>query len=213
MKRLRVPDVVIRRLVIYLRILSEMDLGTGPHYISSQELGERAGVSPAQVRKDLASFGEFGKQGVGYEAHYLRDELRSILNLDRSVNVAVFGFGELGTALGRYVARRAERDERYPFRIAALFDSDPKKVGQKTELGVEVSPPEALPAVAQKKALDIAIIAVPASAAQGVADLCVQGGIRALLNFAPTKLFVPENVRVHYADVSLELQQLSYYLS
>lgn len=207
------PDVVIRRLVIYLRILSEMDLGTGPNYISSQELGQRAGVSPAQVRKDLASFGEFGKQGVGYEAHYLRDELRSILNLDRAVNVAVFGFGELGTALTRYVARRATRDERYPFRIAAVFDSDPNKIGQTAEPGVEVSRPEALAEVAREKALDIVIVAVPAAAAQGVVDLCVKADIRAILNFAPTKLFVPENVRVHHTDVSLELQQLSYYLS
>ncbi len=213
MKQFRVPEVVIRRLVIYLRILSEMDLGTGPNYISSQQLGERAGVSPAQVRKDLASFGEFGKQGVGYEAHYLRDELRSILNLDRPVNVAVFGFGELGTALTRYVARRAARDEGYPFRISAVFDSDPQKIGQTAEQGVEVSPPEALPEVAKEKALDIVIIAVPAAAAQGVVDLCVKGDIRAILNFAPAKLFVPENVRVHYSDVSLELQQLSYYLS
>jgi len=213
LKRLRVPDVVIRRLVIYLRILTEMDLGTGPNFISSQELGERAGVSPAQVRKDLASFGEFGKQGVGYEAHYLRDELKAILNLDRQVNVAVFGFGELGTALTRYVARRAARDERYPFRVAAVFDSDPKKIGQTAEPGVEVSPPEALPELVRKKALDIVIIAVPATAAQSVADLCVKAGIRAILNFAPTKLFVPDDVRVHYSDVSLELQQLSYYLS
>lgn len=213
MKRVRVPDVVIRRLVIYLRILSEMELGTGPNYISSQELGDRAGVSPAQVRKDLASFGEFGKQGVGYESHYLRDELRSILNLDRRVNVAVFGFGELGTALTRYVARRAARDDRYPFRIAAVFDSDPTKVGQEAEAEVLVSAPESLVELAKSKAIDIVIIAVPATAAQGVADRCVQGGVKALLNFAPAKLFVPPGVRVHYSDVSLELQQLSYYLS
>lgn len=204
---------MIRRLVLYLRILSEMDLGTGPNYISSQELGDRAGVSPAQVRKDLASFGEFGKQGVGYEAHYLRDELRSILNLDRRINVAIFGYGELGTALTRYVSRRASRDEHYPFRIAAIFDSDPKKVGRTVEPGVQISPPEALPDVMTKEPLDIVIITVPASAAQTVTDLCVQGGVRAILNFAPTKLFVPENVRVHYSDVSLELQQLAFYLS
>ncbi len=213
MRRVRVPDVVIRRLVLYLRILNEMDLETGPHYISSQELGDRAGVSPAQVRKDLASFGEFGKQGVGYEAHYLRDELRSILNLDRKVNVAVFGFGELGTALTRYVARRAARDDRYAFRVAAVFDSDPKKIGEEIEPGLKVSAPEDFAAVAKKEGLDIVIIAVPAAAAQSVADLCVQGGIRAILNFAPAKLFAPADVRVHYSDVSLELQQLSYYLS
>ncbi len=205
--------MVIRRLVLYFRILSEMDLGTGPNYISSQELGDRAGVSPAQVRKDLASFGEFGKQGVGYEAHYLRDELRSILNLDRQVNVAVFGYGELGAALSRYVSRRAARDEHYPFRIVAIFDSDPRKIGRTVEPGVTISTPESLPDVVKKELIDIVMVTVPAGAAQTVTDLCVRGGVRAILNFAPIKLFVPENVRVHYADVSLELQQLAFYLS
>ncbi|MCL6581965.1 MAG: redox-sensing transcriptional repressor Rex [Firmicutes bacterium] len=211
MRRFRVPDVVIRRLVIYLRILNEMELEAGPHYISSQELGQRAGVSPAQVRKDLASFGEFGKQGVGYEAHNLREELRSILNQDRPIKVAIFGLGELGRALTRYLNRCPHGEECDVFHITAIFDSDPRKIGQTFE-GVQVSPPDALPAKMERDGLDIAILTVPASAAQIVTDLCVQAGIQAILNFAPVKLFVPDNVRVHYADVTLELQQLSFYL-
>ncbi|MEW6032223.1 MAG: redox-sensing transcriptional repressor Rex [Bacillota bacterium] len=213
MKRFRVPDVVIRRLVLYLRILSEMDLGEGRVYISSQELGDRAGVSPAQVRKDLASFGEFGKQGVGYDAAYLREEIRSILNLHRTVNVAIIGVGELGTALARYVSRRAGRERRYPFRVAACFDSDPEKIDRVIEPGIKIRPPEELAETVERESIDIAVITVPAAAAQAVADQCVKAGVRALLNFAPVKLFVPENVRVHYSDVSLELQQLAYYLT
>jgi len=213
-RRLRVPDVVIRRLVIYLRILYDMDLSEPDTYIiSSQELGQRAGVSPAQVRKDLATFGEFGKQGVGYEARFLREELRAILNLDRRVKVAIIGVGELGTALSRYVSRRSGRNPGYPFEVAALFDSDPEKVGRTVEPGVTILPPEDLRRVAGDRGLDIAVITVPAGAAQKVADLCVEAGIKAILNFAPVKLFVPDEVRVHYSDVSLELQQLAFYLS
>lgn len=211
MRRLRVPDVVIRRLVLYLRILSELELAENT-YISSQELGERAGVSPAQVRKDLASFGEFGKQGVGYDAAYLREELRSILNLNRRVNVVIIGVGELGTALARYVSRRSGSDQ-YPFQVAVLIDNDPEKIGRTVEPGIEVQPPSRLNENAARHHLDIAVISVPASAAQGVADQVVRAGIKAILNFAPVKLTVPDDVRVHHADFSLELQQLAYYLS
>lgn len=210
MRRLRVPDVVIRRLVLYLRILSELEIADDT-YISSQELGERAGVSPAQVRKDLASFGEFGKQGVGYDAAYLREELRSILNLNRQVNVVIIGVGELGTALARYVSRRSGSGE-YPFRVVALIDNDPEKIGRIVEPGVEVLPPSRLVDIVAHHSLDIAVITVPAAAAQGVADQVVRSGIKAILNFAPVKLIVPDEVRVHHADFSLELQQLAYYL-
>lgn len=208
----RVPDVVIRRLVIYHRILSEMELGQSPVYISSQELGERAGVSPAQVRKDLASFGEFGKQGVGYEGHYLRDELRSILNLDRRVKVAIVGVGELGTALARYITRRGQRDPGYPFRIAALFDSDPDKAGRQVDQGLVIRPTSEFGSASEAGGIDIAIITVPAPAAQNAAELCVSAGVKAILNFAPAKVFVPADVKVHYSDVSLDLQHLAYYL-
>ena len=213
MRRYRVPEVVIKRLVLYLRILSEMDLGEGDLYVSSQELGNRAGVSPAQVRKDLASFGEFGKQGVGYEAGYLREELRSILNLNRQIGVAIVGIGELGTALARYISRRAGREKRYPFRVVAGFDSDSEKVGRIIEPGIKIRPPLDMADLVVAKAIDVAVLTVPAAAAQEVADLCVGAGVRAILNFAPVKIFVPTHVRVHYSDVSLELQQLAYYLS
>jgi redox-sensing transcriptional repressor len=205
--------VVIKRLVLYLRLLSEMELGEGDTYISSQELGTKAGVSPAQVRKDLASFGEFGKQGVGYEIGYLREELRGILNLNRQLSVAIIGVGELGTALARYISRRAAREKRYPFRIVAGFDVDPEKIGRVIEPGVQIRSPEDMAEFVVKEPLDIAVITVPAAVAQQAADVCVKAGVRAILNFAPAKLFVPPGVRVHYSDVSLELQQLAYYLS
>jgi len=200
MRKLRVPDVAIRRLVIYLRILHDMDLSDPDVYISSQELGRRAGVSPAQVRKDLATFGEFGKQGVGYD------------DLDRKVRVAIIGVGELGTALSRYVSRRSGTNPQYPFEVTALFDSDPAKIGLIVE-GVTIMPPENVAEITREKGLDIAVITVPAAAAQKATDRCVEAGVRAILNFAPVKLFVPDGIRVHYSDVSLELQQLAFYLS
>lgn len=213
MKKFRVPEVVIKRLVLYLRILNETDVGEGGVYISSQELGARAGVSPAQVRKDLASFGEFGKQGVGYEVGYLREELRSILNLNQRIGVAIVGLGELGTALSRYISRRAGREKHYPFRIVAAFDTDPDKAGRVIEPGMKIRPPQDMAELVTTEPIDLAILTVPAPVAQEAADICVGAGVRAILNFAPVKIFAPTHVRVHYSDVSLELQQLAYYLS
>lgn len=211
MRKRRVPDVVVRRLAMYLRVLEELGPGDPDRFISSQELGDRAGVSAAQVRKDLALFGEFGKQGVGYQARFLRDELRRILNISRPLNVGIVGVGELGTALARYTLRRWAADQNYPFRLVALFDNDPAKVGTRVD-SVEVSPASAIPALARELKVRIMMIAVPAPAAQAVADLCVAGGVRALLNFAPCKIQVPPQVHLQQSDVSLELEQLAFYL-
>jgi redox-sensing transcriptional repressor len=212
LRRLKAPDVVIRRLALYLRILQQMDEDAGGRFISSKELGERAGVNSAQVRKDLALFGEFGKQGVGYEIGYLREELRGILNANRTINVAIIGVGELGIALARYNLRRFSREKHYPFRLVAAFDNDPAKVGRKIEKTVEIFPLAQMPDRIPEYRVDIMIVTVPADSAQGVVDLAIKAGIRAILNFAPTKLFVPPKIRLHYSDVSLELQQLAYYL-
>lgn len=210
MKRRRVPDVVIRRLAVYLRILREMDLSDN-RFISSAELGERAGVTSAQVRKDLAMFGEFGKQGVGYQALNLKSELTRILNTDKTVNVAIIGMGELGVALARYIQRRYDNDKEYPFRLTALFDVDPAKVGIPVE-GVAVDHLDSLPSRVRERRVKLAIISVPAAAAQEVIDRAVAAGIKAFLDFAPVKLRVPPHVRVHYSDVSLELHQLAFFL-
>ena len=212
MRKLKAPDVVIRRLALYLRILQQIDDEEGGRFISSKELGDRAGVNSAQVRKDLALFGEFGKQGVGYEIGYLREELRAILNANRTINIGIVGVGELGIALARYNLRRFTREKHYPFSLVAAFDNDPAKVGRKIEKTVEIFPISQLPERLPELRIDILVITVPADAAQGVVDLAVKAGVRAILNFAPTKLFVPPKVRLHYSDVSLELQQLAYYL-
>lgn len=202
--------MVIRRLAVYLRILSNLDLESD-RYISSQELGERAGVTPAQVRKDLAMFGQFGKPGVGYHCKSLKAELKKILKADRTIRVAIVGVGELGRALTRYNLKRFNTEKEYPFKVVALFDSDPAKIGTSIE-GVEIMPVGSLPAVARERGVDVAVITVPAEAAQEVLDLIVEAGVKAVLNYAPTRLRVPEDVKLHSVDVSLDLHQVAYYL-
>ncbi|NPV69033.1 MAG: redox-sensing transcriptional repressor Rex [Firmicutes bacterium] len=210
MRPARVPDVVVRRLAQYLRLLEEHGLMLG-HYISSQELAELAGVTPAQVRKDLATFGEFGKQGVGYPARDLKVQLRSILKTDRPTNVAILGMGELGAALARYLTREQPDEASRPFRLVALFDVDPNKVGQHVQ-GIVIDHLDALAERVAGKGVQIAVLTVPASAAQFVLERAVKAGVRLFLNFAPVKLRAPEGVKVNSADVSLELHQLAFYL-
>ncbi len=207
----KISDAVVRRLPLYLRVLEEVSRDEDRKLMSSQELGERAGVSPALVRKDLAWFGEFGKQGVGYEVSYLRDELRRILNLDEKIRVALVGVGSLGQALTRYNKNRTEQDRSFNIEIVALFDNDPSKFGKTIE-GIAIRPVSELAQVVKELGVQMAIVTVPADQAQVVVDAVVQAGIRAILNFAPTKLVVPEGVHVASADLSLELQRLAYYL-
>ena len=207
----KISDAVIRRLPLYLRVLDELSADPDAKLISSQDLGFRAGVSPALVRKDLAWFGEFGKQGVGYEVAYLRDELRKILNLDSELRVALVGVGSLGVALTRYNMKRYQEDNSFNLKLAALFDSDPKKIGMEVE-GIPVFSIGEIEEKTKELNLQMAIITVPFENAQTVTDILVNAGIRAILNFAPIKLMVPEGVHVASADLSLELQRLAYYL-
>lgn len=207
----KISDAVVRRLPLYLRVLEEVSRDEDRKLMSSQELGERAGVSPALVRKDLAWFGEFGKQGVGYEISYLRDELRRILNLDERIKVALIGVGSLGQALTRYNKSRLQQDRSFNIEIVALFDSDPDKLGKSVD-GLTISPISELKEKTKALGVRMAIVTVPVDQAQGVVDAVVAAGIKAILNFAPTKLVVPENVRIASADLSLELQRLAYYL-
>jgi len=180
--------------------------------MSSQELGERAGVSPALIRKDLAWFGEFGKQGVGYEVAYLREELRKILNLDKSIRMVLVGVGSLGYALARYHRRKFLDDPSFTLEIVGLFDANPELVGKDVE-GVTIEPVDALTTRVKELGAELGIICVPADSAQVVADKLVAGGIRAILNFAPVKLSAPDEVEVTNEDLSLELQRLAYYVT
>lgn len=207
----KISDAVVRRLPLYLRVLDEVSRDEDRTLMSSQELGERAGVSPALVRKDLAWFGEFGKQGVGYEIAYLRDELRRILNLKDRIPVVLVGVGSLGQALTRYNRGRLQLDPGFGIEITALFDADPAKVGGEVE-SVPIYHVSELEERVRSSGARMAIITVPADRAQEVADALVRAGIKGILNFAPTKLSVPEGVMVASADLSLELQRLAYYL-
>ncbi|HBT18189.1 MAG TPA: redox-sensing transcriptional repressor Rex [Firmicutes bacterium] len=206
----RVPDVVIRRLPLYLRVLDEIDTDLSP-IISSQELGERSGVTSGQIRKDLSFFGVFGKQGVGYSTVTLRAELRRILSLHQEIYVGLVGVGNLGQAFIRYgVSQSKKALPNEGLRMVAAFDRDERKIGQQVA-GVPIYSVQHLPGIIEKLRISIIILTVPATAAQAMFDCCVESGVKAFLNFAPVKLAIPEGIRVHHADVTLELESLAYY--
>ena len=200
-----ISNIVIGRLPIYLRALGQL-INEGETVTSSHELGERLGISSAQIRKDLSHFGEFGKQGTGYKVAHLYDQLRQILKIDREWRVAVVGVGDLGRALARY-GGFIERG----FRVSAVFDNDPAKIGQDIG-GLIVLPITALESEIIAQQIKIAMLAVPASHAQTVSNTLVGAGVRAILSYAPTTLNVPYDVHVQYIDPVAYLQQMTYYL-
>ncbi|MGQ9779312.1 MAG: redox-sensing transcriptional repressor Rex [Bacillota bacterium] len=203
-----VPEVVVRRLPVYLRVLEELDEAENP-IVSSQELGRLTGVSPGQVRKDLTNFGVFGKQGVGYRTALLRRELRRILGLDRPIPVGLIGAGHLGLAVARY---DQERERRHPggTHLVAIFDKDPQKIG--TTVGnLVIQDVAKLEESILALGIRILILAVPAAEAQALVERAIRLGVRAFLNFAPVSLKVPPGVVVHTTDVGLELEALAYY--
>ncbi|NMB11799.1 MAG: redox-sensing transcriptional repressor Rex [Firmicutes bacterium] len=204
-----ISDAVIRRLPIYLRVLEEVR--DKQPSISSQELGAKASVTPALVRKDLAWFGEFGKQGVGYDVGFLQDELRKILHLDEPLHMALVGVGSLGHALARYNRRRFLEDPIFTIKLVALFDVNPKLMGDTID-GVPIYGLEEIARIIRELEIQLAIITVPADAAQAVSNTLVDAGIKAILNFAPVQLEVSDNVHVANVDLSLELQRLAYYV-
>ena len=201
----KIPDIIIGRLPIYLRALQRMS-AQGMKTTSSQELGDYVGISAAQIRKDISQFGEFGKQGTGYSIPFLTDKLREILKVNRTWDVVIVGLGDMGHALARY-GGFGERG----FRVAMLFDADPAKIGQKVgEFIIE----DAAQLVERVRAckIKLAMVSVPAAQAQGVADKLVQAGVKAILNYAPTVLSVPESVHVQHIDPSTHLQRMTFYL-
>ncbi|MCB0032461.1 MAG: redox-sensing transcriptional repressor Rex [Anaerolineales bacterium] len=200
-----IPDIVIGRLPIYLRALTYM-VEEGKATTSSQELGRRLGISSAQIRKDLSTFGEFGKQGTGYHIGYLIDQLRQILKLEEEWKVAVVGAGFLGHALTHY-----NGFQHRGFIISWIFDSDPQKIGQVIN-GLKVQMMDELEETIRKEGTKMAILAVPAAAAQAVTDRMVEAGIRAILSYAPINLSVPPYVQVRYSDPVIQMQHMAYYL-
>ena len=202
----KIPEMTIRRLSVYTRCLLQLE-EDGVKTISSQDLAERFNLNSAQVRKDLAYFGEFGVRGIGYYVSGLKAELQRILGLDREWPVALVGFGNLGSALFHY-----RGFGRQGFRIVAIFDDDPAKHHREVG-GVPVFPARELAREVRARSIQIGIVAVPAETAQAVADQLVAAGIKAVLNFAPTRIRVPRDVRLKDVDLSIELETLSFYLA
>ena len=205
MKDVEIPDIVIRRLPIYAQTLSFLS-NEGITTVNSSELGSRIGVTAAQIRRDLSYFGEFGKQGKGYNVQFLLNEVRKILHLGRSWGVALVGVGKLGQAIANYGGFKEKG-----FDIAALFDSHPSKVG--TEMaGKPIFHVSKIPEIVSEMGLNVAIVAVPASTAQEVVNLLVRAGVKAILNYAPISVQVPPNVKLRSLDPIAALQSMTYYL-
>jgi len=195
-----VSEPTVRRLSHYFRVLEEV-AAEGKRMISSHLLAEREGITSAQVRKDLSSFGSFGRRGLGYHVEHLRQEIRALLGLDRRWRVCVVGAGHIGSALAGYRGF-AEQG----FDIAAVFDADGERIGRTVE-GLPVRPMSQL---LPREGFEIGVIATPAAAAQVVADALVAAGVRGILNFAPRKLRVPPGVTVRAVDMTMEFESLSY---
>jgi redox-sensing transcriptional repressor len=202
----KIPEMTIRRLSVYTRCLQQLE-EDGVKTVSSQELAERFNLNSAQVRKDLAYFGEFGVRGIGYYVAGLKAELQKILGLDREWTVALVGFGNLGSALFHY-----KGFARQGFRIAAIFDDDPAKIGRDVG-GTPVLASADLAREVKARGIQIAIVAVPPEAAQAVTDQLADAGIKAILNFAPSRLRAPRDSRLKHVDLTIELETLSFYLA
>ncbi len=205
--REQISELTTNRLSLYLRFLSELD-EKGVKTVSSKVLAEQFGLNAALIRKDLAHFGDLGVRGVGYVVKDLRQQLRTILGLDRKLKVAIMGAGNLGLALADYPGFRQEG-----FRIVALFDTLRDKVGRLSRSGVRIYDIHDLRSVARRQGITIAVIAVPARSAQQVVNTVVQAGIRAVLNFSPGALRVPPPVKLKSVDLTVSLESLSFYLA
>lgn len=201
----KTPDIVVGRLPLYLRALTRMH-NEGKEITSSQELGERLGISSAQIRKDLSQFGEFGKQGTGYNIAFLSKNLKQILHVDQIWDVVLVGVGDLGRAVANY-GGFIDRG----FRIVAIYDNDVEKIG-KTVGPFIVRATEDLRSELQDSGIMVAMLAVPAPEAQEVTEQLVEGGIKSILCYAPTSISVPKDVQVQYIDPVLHLQRMTYYI-
>lgn len=204
-----VPEPAVRRLSLYLRELENL-LRKERETVSSKQLGESLGLTDAQVRKDLAYFGQFGHPGIGYRVSELIARLRCILGTDRTWNVVLVGAGNLGNALVSY-----RGFSKKGFQVVAVFDNDPTKAGVRigAGTGLEILPIDRLPAVVAERDVQIGVLAVPADEAQAVADLLVGAGIKGILNFAPASLNVPPDVSMAAVDLAVHLEQLAFRIS
>ncbi|MCX6064664.1 MAG: redox-sensing transcriptional repressor Rex [Chloroflexi bacterium] len=206
MNKVKVPDIIVSRLPVYLRALQYM-AANGNTTTSSQELGEKVGISAAQIRKDLSQFGEFGKQGTGYHISFLIERLLQILKVETIWDVVLVGMGEIGHAILRY-----QGFGNRGFRIVACYDSDPAKIGSQVA-SFTIGDVKNIIKDIKDGSYKMAMLCVPASVAQEVTDKLVEAGIKGILNYAPVSLAVPPDVRVQYIDPVIGLQRMAYYLT
>lgn len=199
-----IPKVTAKRLPIYFRYLDRLS-SLGIRRVSSAELSRSLNIDPATIRRDLSYLGALGRKGYGYDVEYLIQFLREFLKQDETTHVILVGVGNLGTALLQYDFLKNNA------MIVAAFDNDPKKVGQKIN-GIPIYPLNTFDKIVQKEDALVAILTVPVQAAQEVTDQLVKAGIKGILNFTPTRLQVPDDIKIHYIDLSVELQSLVYFL-
>ena len=202
-----ISELTISRLSIYLRCVEEL-LDAGVETVSSQQLAKRFNLNSAQIRKDLAYFGEFGVRGVGYNVSQLRQYVVEILGLDRERRLVIVGAGNLGSALCHYSGFSGGT-----FLVVGMLDSDPSRIGDATPAGLLVEDAARLPEIVVQRQVEIGIITTPAGSAQAVCDRMVDAGLRAILNFAPIRLRAPESVLVKSVDLKVHLEELSFFLA
>jgi len=210
LKRKNIPSVTINRLSIYHRCLEkilETEKGEELNIISSFKIAEMTGINSAQIRKDLAYFGEFGKRGIGYPLIDLSRELKKILGLDKKWSVIIAGAGNLGKALVKY-----KGFQKRGFIIKGIFDNNPSKIGKRLD-HIFIYDIKEIEKFIQAENINIGILVVPADSAQEVADKMVAGGIKAILNFAPVHIVLPPEIKIHNVDLSIEFEGLTYYLN
>ena len=201
-----ISEMTTGRLSVYLRCLTYLEQA-GKETVSSQELADNFHLNSAQIRKDLACFGEFGTRGVGYNVKRLKEQLVHTLGIDRKRNVLIVGAGNLGMALADY-----RGFNNTGFEIVALVDSDPDKAGRESRTGIPVRPSSRLADIVRENAVEIGVIAVPAEWAQEAHDALVAAGVVAVLNFAPVQIRTPEHVKVKTVDLRINLESLSFFL-
>lgn len=205
MVKKQVPDIVVARLPLYLQTLKRLEI-EGYYNTSSKDLGAKLGISAAQIRKDLSHFGEFGKQGTGYAISYLIESLEEILKVNKVWDMALIGVGFLGHAIANFKGFNSQG-----FQIKVVFDYDPEKIGT-IIAGFEVQDSRNLEKILSENKITVAMITVDAEHSQDVAEKLVKAGVKAILNYAPVILKVPNDVQVQYIDPIIELQHMTYYL-
>lgn len=201
-----ISELTTGRLSVYLRCLTFLE-SQGQKTVSSHEMAERFHLNSAQIRKDLACFGEFGTRGVGYDVSRLKETLVQTLGIDRTRNIVIAGAGNLGMALADYAGFNSNG-----FHIVAMLDADPAKIGRTSRAGIPVVEWDRLASVVRKNHVEIGIIAVPAEGAQSVYDTFADAGIRAILNFAPVQIKLRDAVKVKSVDLRINLESLSFHI-